>query len=193
MPPVRHARDHASTLRRCLLAVCLLAAGAAGATQDDPRLPGLLDRLAAAQDLAAARQLEGEIWELWTATDDATAAALMAEGQRQLAARAWPSALQSFEQLIKLKPDFAEAWNKRATVYYLMGDYRASVLDIQRTLALEPRHFGALSGLGLIFMATEQPAAALRAFEAALAIHPYLPGGRTHVEALRQRLQGEPL
>jgi tetratricopeptide (TPR) repeat protein len=193
VPPVRRARAYRSLLRSCLLGVALLAAGAARAAQDDPRLPALLDRLAAAEDLAAARELEGEIWELWTATDDATAAALMAEGQRQLAARAWPSALQTFARLVTLKPDFAEAWNKRATVHYLMGDYRASVLDIQRTLALEPRHFGALSGLGLILMATEQPEAALRAFEAALAIHPYLPGGRTHVEALRQQLQGEPL
>jgi tetratricopeptide (TPR) repeat protein len=193
VPPVRLARACRSLLRSCLLGVALLAAGAARAAQDDPRLPELLDRLAAAKDLAAARELESEIWELWTATDDATAAALMAEGQRQLAARAWPSALATFARLVALKPDFAEAWNKRATVYYLMGDYRASVLDIQRTLALEPRHFGALSGLGLIFMTTEQPQAALRAFEAALAIHPYLPGGRTHVEALRQQLQGEPL
>lgn len=193
MPPDNRAIARVATLRRCLLALWLLTAGAAWAAQDDPRLPDLLDRLAAADDLAAARQLEGEIWELWTATDDATAAALMAEGQRQLAARAWPSALQSFERLVALKPDFAEAWNKRATVYYLMGDYRASVLDIQRTLALEPRHFGALSGLGLIYMAMDQPAAALRAFEAALAIHPYLPGGRIHVEALRQQLEGEPL
>jgi tetratricopeptide (TPR) repeat protein len=180
-------------LPECVLAICILTLGVAHATQDDPRLPGLFERLAAAGDVATARAIEVEIWAAWSEVEDGRAAALLAAGEQQMAARTWPSALQSFDRLVSLRPDFAEAWNKRATLHYLMGNYRQSVLDIQRTLALEPRHFGALSGLGLIFMATEQPESALRAFEAALAIHPYLPGGKTHVEALRQQLQGEPL
>lgn len=176
-----------------LVAIALIWCGPLRAAQDDPALPALFERLAAAGDVAAARELEAQIWSTWGEIDDREAAALMAAGEREMASRAWPSALQTFDQLISLRPDFAEAWNKRATLHYLMGNYRLSVLDIQRTLALEPRHFGALSGLGLIFIVTEQPEPALRSFEAALAIHPYLPGARTHIEALRQQLRGEPL
>ena len=89
-----------------------------------------------------------------------------------------------------LEPDFAEAWNKRATVHYLMGDYVASVHDIQQTLALERRHFGALSGLGMIYEAIGRPSAALRSFEAALAINPHLDATRQRIEELRRELEG---
>jgi tetratricopeptide (TPR) repeat protein len=110
-----------------------------------------------------------------------------------MAAEQLPVALDYFNRLVTLAPDFAEAWNKRATVYYLMGDYRASVLDIERTLELEPRHFGALSGLGLIYDAIEEPAAALRSFEAAVAINPHLDSTRQRIDALRRQLQGRAL
>jgi tetratricopeptide (TPR) repeat protein len=99
-------------------------------------------------------------------------------------------ALERFDRIVDLAPEFAEGWNKRATVLYLMGDYQASVLDIQRTLELEPRHFGALSGLGLIYDAIEEPAAALRSFEAALEIHPHLVGTLQRIEELRRQLSG---
>jgi tetratricopeptide (TPR) repeat protein len=95
--------------------------------------------------------------------------------------------VDTFSEVIKLEPDLAEAWNKRATVYYLMGEYEASVRDIERTLALESRHFGALSGLGFIYLSHGEDRAAIEAFEAALEINPYLPGARTRVEELRRR------
>ena len=90
------------------------------------------------------------------------------------------------------QPEFAEAWNKRATVLYLMGDYQRSVADVEQTLALEPRHFGALAGLGLINLALDREVAALRAFEAALNIHPQQPGLRAKIKELRTRLGGKP-
>jgi tetratricopeptide (TPR) repeat protein len=165
----------------------------ARADQTDPRLPGLFARLGAAKDLVEARAAEATIWEIWGETLDAESAELLAQGSAAMASRAWSTAMQRFDALVAREPNFAEAWNKRATLYYLIGDYPRSVADIQKTLALEPRHFGALSGLGLIFMTIGRPQPALESFEAALAIHPFLPGARQNIEALRQQLGGEEL
>jgi tetratricopeptide (TPR) repeat protein len=178
-----------------MLLVLFLVPGTPGsrADQSDPRLEGLFAALEGAPDLVVARGLEARIWEIWMEGPDPPSTALLEAGSEAMARRAWPTALERFDKLVADQPGFAEAWNKRATLYYLMGDYPRSVADIQRTLALEPRHFGALSGLGLIFMAVGNPESALKSFEAALAIHPYLPGARQHVEALRQQLRGEQL
>ena len=94
-----------------------------------------------------------------------------------------------FDRMVRAAPDFAEAWNKRATVHYLMGNFDASVADIRRTLALEPRHFGALSGRGLVFIEMDEEELALDSFDAALAIHPNLPGAGNNAKFLRKRLE----
>jgi tetratricopeptide (TPR) repeat protein len=98
-------------------------------------------------------------------------------------------AITIFSQITESAPRFAEGWNKRATAYYLNDDLVASVEDIRRTLALEPRHFGAISGMGLIFLSRGDEAGALDAFEAVLAIHPHAHGTRERVEELRQLLR----
>lgn len=100
------------------------------------------------------------------------------------------TALDAFDDLVATAPNFAEAWNKRATVYYLMGRLDESVTDIQQTLELEPRHFGALSGLALIYDAVDQPEAAIRSLEAALEINPHLHGSRARIDQLREKLKG---
>jgi tetratricopeptide (TPR) repeat protein len=175
------------------LKLALASAPGAGAMQGDPRLDPLFAQLEAAPDLVTARGLEAQIWAIWGEGPDDGASAELAAGGEEMARRAWPRALGRLDALILAHPDFAEAWNRRATLYYLMGEYERSVADIERTLMLEPRHFGALSGLGLIFMAVGKAEAAIRSFEAALAIHPFLPGARQNVEMLRQQLRGEPL
>jgi tetratricopeptide (TPR) repeat protein len=111
----------------------------------------------------------------------------MSKGIEEMSRRDYEAAVDTFSEVIKLEPDLAEGWNKRATVYYLMGEYEASVRDIERTLALEPRHFGALSGLGFVYISLGDNRAAIEAFEAALEINPYLPGARARVEELRRR------
>jgi tetratricopeptide (TPR) repeat protein len=175
-------------MRQILLAVAIwLGALAAEAAQDDPRLPGLFQRLKEAGDVAEARSIEATIWQIWGATTDPEAATLLEAGTAAMEMRAYPRALEQFNALVARQPGLAEAWNKRATLFYLMGDFPASIADIQHTLALEPRHFGALSGLGLVFMALDRPGPAIRAFQAALAIHPYLPGARQNIEALQQQ------
>lgn len=172
-----------------LLPPALWSSGAR-ADQTDPRLDPLFARLQVTRSPAEADAIERRIWEIWSESDDLRIGLLMQEGVAAMAQRLYRRALERFDRMIEAAPDFAEGWNKRATVHYLMGDFRASVLDIRRTLDLEPRHFGALSGLGLIYDALEAPAAALRSFEAALAINPHLDGTRRRVEALRRALAG---
>ena len=175
-----------------VMIAALVAGGPARADQDDERLDPLFNELKEAESAAAARPIEQAIWGIWETTDDAQDQALMQRGIDAMAARDFATALDQFDRLVERAPDFAEAWNRRATVYYLIGDFEASVRDIQRTLSLEPRHFGALSGLGMIYDAINKPAAAIKSFEAALELNPYLAGPKARIEALRPRLhEGE--
>jgi tetratricopeptide (TPR) repeat protein len=164
----------------------------ARADQDDPRLDDLFERLQHTPDPAEAHALEQRIWGVWLESENAAINRLMEQGVLALRGQHYPTALQAFDRLVEQAPEFAEGWNKRATVHYLMGNWRASVRDIQRTLALEPRHFGALFGLGLIYDALEQPEAALRSFEATLALNPHSEGTRQRIEELRRQLRGSP-
>ena len=162
------------------------------ADQQDPRLDGLFERLHDTQSDDEARSVEEQIWQVWLDSDDANINQLMRQGVGAMHEQNYGTALQIFDRMVEQAPNFAEGWNKRATLHYLMGDLSASVLDIQRTLALEPRHFGALFGLGLIYDALDQPKAALRSFEAALGLNPHSESARLRIEELRQQLQGRP-
>lgn len=168
-----------------LLALFLMSAEAAMATQKDPALDGLFQRLRTIDDPVAAAALQQTIWETWIKADSAELDALMRRGMLQMSAQRLDDAVETFSQLIDKAPDFAEAWNKRATVYFLRGDMAASVADIQRTVALEPRHFGAWSGLGMIMADLDRPADAVKAYEEAIKHNPHIEGLREHIEKLR--------
>jgi tetratricopeptide (TPR) repeat protein len=172
-----------------IVAAALLLGAPAGATQNDPQLQPLFARLQATADAGEGEALQAAIWTVWTTTDDKEAARMMAIGIIAMGQDRLDDALSTFDALVEVAPDFAEAWNKRATVHYLMGNLDESVADIERTLVLEPRHFGALSGLGLIYQEVEKWDAALRAFEAALKVNPHLPTVRVNVEALRKKVK----
>lgn len=172
------------------LAGTALLPGPAIADQNDRRLDGLFERLHVTPDPAEARAVEQEIWRIWLESDDAIVNRLMLQGVAAMSLQRFGLALERFDRMVERAPEFAEGWNKRATVHYLMGDFQASVLDIERTLVLEPRHFGALSGLGLIYDAIDEPRAALRSFEAALKLNPHIEGTRERVEELRRELRG---
>ena len=178
-----------------LCAVGLLAAALAGsalADQTDPRLGPLFAQLLAAPDEAAARPVEAEIWQIWSETADTDSAAIYARGVAAMNLGDGRTARAAFDLLVAREPGFAEAWNKRATLLYLLGDDDGSIADIRRTLALEPRHFGALSGLALIFVRQKRPAQALQSLEAALAVHPHLHGGRARADELKEETAGDP-
>jgi tetratricopeptide (TPR) repeat protein len=159
------------------------------ADQKDSRLDELFARLKAAPTYTMAQPIEAEIWTIWGESEDPAVQLLMADGMTAMARRDYRSALAKFDQVVTIAPDFAEGWNKRATVDYLIGLYPASLSDIAKTLALEPRHFGALSGRGLVYIELEEEGLALESFEAALAIYPSQPGATINAKVLRKRMQ----
>jgi tetratricopeptide (TPR) repeat protein len=175
------------------LSILLLSSAVARADQKDARLPGLFSKLASAANVEDAFEIEQRIWGIWTSHDDVKIDALMVAGQSRMVPGEYPESLAIFNRIISEAPDFAEGWNKRATLLYLMGDLEGSVRDIESTLALEPKHFGALAGLGLIYRAINKPESALKAFEKVLEISPQSLGARLHIKQLRAELRGEKL
>ena len=182
-------------LRALTLLLGLVAAvpGLAWADQTDKALDGLFAELKATTDAGRGTALTRRIWEIWLEPRDAKAKALLAKGVEAMNEEDYDAALQDFDKLVVLAPNFAEGWNRRATLRYLMDDLDGSVSDIERTLALEPRHFGALSGLGLIYMQLGKDEAALKAFRRALEIDPYLADVKAHIKGLEQELGGQAL
>ena len=180
----------ARVLASMFVAASLAGPMAASADQQDPRLGELFVALSEAPDSSTALTIESAIWRIWLDGGDSDLNGLMVQGIEAMSAQRFRDAAGRFTELILAAPAFAEAWNKRATVYYLMDRFEDSVRDIERTLALEPRHFGAISGMGLIFLERGDEEGALDAFEKVLEIHPNARGARFQVERLRERLQG---
>ena len=170
------------------LAAALPAVLMAAQRQAGAELDGLFDQLRASDSAASAQALIERIWACWMAHDDPDVRAWMEQGIEAMEARRFDEAQQAFDAVIERDPAYAEGWNKRATVHYLTGFFGGSVRDIKETLALEPRHFGALSGLGTIYLMIANDEGALDAFEAVLAITPPLEGVRRQVESLRNDL-----
>ena len=179
-------------IRATLLAVLLcLTAGPVTADQDDARLDPLFRGLLATEDAAAAQQAEASIWRIWLEHEDTAVSLLMRDGVAAMDRGDNRAALEDFDQIVRIAPDFAEGWNKRATAHYLLGNYDESLADIDETLAREPRHFGALSGRGLVYAAQEELEKALESFEAALEVNPHMAGAKINAEAIRKRIEGQ--
>jgi tetratricopeptide (TPR) repeat protein len=153
-----------------------------------PGVPRRLDGLfAELQRPVAGRpvfEIEDLIWAVWTDDVPAERGDSMQRAIQAIARRQFEAAEQELDRLIALAPDWPEAWNKRATLYYLLERDTEAVADIIQTLLLEPRHFGALSGLGMICLRHDEPEAARAAFAAALAIHPHLDQIRARYDDL---------
>ena len=129
--------------------------------------------------------------QAWLASGSDTIDLLMERAMFAMEGKDYALALELLDAIVELKPDFAEGWNKRATLYYLIDDYDRSMRDIQKVLALEPRHFGALSGLGLILQDVGQTRGALAAFQQALAVHPFLGNIEDSVTELLREVEGD--
>ena len=172
------------TMRIIAVLILLAYSLASPADQNDPALDDLFEQLAITTSDEEASNITREIWQRWTANDDPDVSQLMQIGIRALNYSTYRKALQSFDRVIEIAPEFAEGWNKRATLYYHIKEYRRSIDDIKKTLRLEPRHFGAGSGLGLVSIAQENYAGALAAFKKALSINPHIPNIRRYVQKL---------
>jgi tetratricopeptide (TPR) repeat protein len=179
-------------------ALFLLSASAVAAqAKPDPSAPALadqsfrLDQLFAdltTADAVQGREIEQQIWALWLQSGDDEVDRLMVATLGAMNTQAFGPALAFLNRIVAMKPDFAEGWNKRATLYYLVNEYDKSIADIQTTLALEPRHFGALSGLGMIMMRIGDERRAIVAFRKALEVNPTMEGVRNTVSELEKKI-----
>ncbi len=156
------------------------------ADQNDPRLDKLFHQLKIAE--RSNQTLETLIWSIWTQNDDPDLSTTMQNGINAMSVHGFSKALKSFTNLIEKAPEFAEGWNKRATLYYLMGQFDSSMRDVQKVLVLEPRHFGALSGMGLIFLQSGNDIRALQAFQAAAAINPHMKNVNEFIKMLEEKI-----
>jgi len=173
------------------VALLLMTVGHSLARQDHPKLEVLFDILQTTDDPREALGASHMIWSLWSRGESATTDLMFQRGAKALAGGQLNAALTRFTAVIELDPGFAEGWNKRATVLYMMGDFQGSLADVYKTLELEPRHFGALSGMGMIFSALDQPEKALAAFRRALAANPHLRGTREQIKMLKRKIEGQ--
>lgn len=153
----------------------------------------LFDALKVAPDDASAKYVENRIWALWTATDSDTCTLLMSRVKQAIDAKDIPLGIKLLTAVIEIKPDYLEAWNRRATLYYQEKDFEHSLDDIHEVLKREPRHFGALSGLGMIFQEIGDDKNALTAFRRALAIDPHLEHIPDLVKQLSEKVEGRDL
>ena len=131
---------------------------------------------------------ESAMWEVWSRTGEAEIDGLFARGVDQLQMRQLDEAVQTFTRIIARRPDFAEAWNKRATAYFVLGVYEKSLADCDQVMTRNPYHWGALSGYGMIYVEMDQPGRAVEYFEKALAVNPNLTSVEQALETLKALL-----
>ena len=152
-----------------------------------------LDRLFASLRKAsgeqAAKATEEKIWELWSRSDSATAEVLLGQAVMAMGAADNAASLEILDRIIAAYPTYAEAWNKRATLHFMIGNYETSLSDIEKVLDLEPRHFGALAGRGMIYQRQGKWSEALSAFREALSMNPNMVGVKNAVQDLSKREQ----
>jgi len=150
----------------------------------------LFSALKVAPDDATARQVEARIWAIWATTPSDAAALLAARAKTAMDNKKLDVALSLLDVVVRLRPDYIEGWNRRATIYYLKNDYARSLADIRQVLSREPRHFGALAGLGMIMQDLGDEKRALEAFRQALAVNPRLEKVPDMVKSLTEKVEG---
>jgi tetratricopeptide (TPR) repeat protein len=154
-------------------------------------LDRLFDRLRNAGDPGDAQRIAATIARVWLQSDSDTANLLMQRAMVSMQAQQYPLALSLFDKLVALEPDWAEAWNRRATTRFLTGDTDGAMADIDRVIKLEPRHFGALAGMGMILQGAGLEKSALDIFKKALGIYPLEPDIQKLVEKLTLEIEGQ--
>ena len=150
----------------------------------------LFGALKAAPDDVSAKHIEDRIWSLWLASGSDTTTLLMSRAKSAVEAANLVLAVRLLDAIIEIRPQYVEAWNRRATVFFMKKDFSSALSDLRQVLAREPRHFGALSGLAMILQELGDDKAALDAYRRALAIHPHLKGVAEKVKTLTDKVEG---
>lgn len=172
--------------------VLIFLGSGAGAAQDQAVLDDLFTRLQTATEAEAGR-IDRQIWLEWSKSGSPAMDLLLQRGRAAMEAGDTEAAIEHFTALIDQAPGFAEGWNARATAYFTAGQYGPSIADIAKTLTLNPRHFGAMSGMATILEQLDKPEQALKMWRAALAIHPYLAGVEDAIKRLEKAAEGQEL
>ena len=162
--------------------VLLMIPHTVDADQKDPELDQLFLQLEHSKSPSQATSLEKRIWQIWMEHPFPEMTTKLQKGTQAMQLQNYEEALKHFSELTRQVPQFAEGWNKRATVLFLMGRFHESSVDVERTLQLEPRHFGALSGKGLILMNLKDWSGAIEAFQQGLQIHPFMPSTKKNLK-----------
>jgi tetratricopeptide (TPR) repeat protein len=150
----------------------------------------LFGALKAAPDDDSAKNIEDRIWSLWLVSGSDTCNLLMTRVKEAVDAEKYDVAIRLLDSIIEIRPKYVEAWNRRATVFFLKRDYGSALADLRQVLAREPRHFGALAGLGAILQDIGDDKDALDAYRRALAVHPHLKGIADKVKSLTEKVDG---
>jgi tetratricopeptide (TPR) repeat protein len=150
----------------------------------------LFGALKAAPDADSAKQVENRIWALWLASGSDTANLLMTRTKSAIDSQDLKLALELLDAIIKIKPDYVEAWNRRATIHYMRKEYGEALMDIRQVLTREPRHFGAMSGLGMVLQEFGDEKGALVVFRRVLEINPHMAKIGEQVKSLSEKLEG---
>ncbi|MDP3736638.1 MAG: tetratricopeptide repeat protein [Hyphomonadaceae bacterium] len=153
----------------------------------------LLDKLKMVPSEEEAASIEEEIWDAWLVSGSPTVDIMMKRGLEYQEAEDVDSARHAYDTAIAIKPDYAEAWNRRALLFFNDGKYDEAVADLESALIYEPRHFGAWIGLGMIFESIERPEAALKAYRKALEIHPHAAAALQGEKRLVRAVEGMPI
>ena len=162
-----------------------------GADQTDLRLDDLFQTLQTSSDADKLLEVEADIWEIWYDSGESEIDSLMLQAGTLLGSGNLVAAETIYGKIIERAPTFSEGWNRRATVRFYQGDYDGSLADIEQTLKLEPRHFGAIWGLGMILGMQQDYQRAISAFEKLLEIKPNALDARPRIELLKQAIAKE--
>lgn len=139
-------------------------------------------------DAQVRRVAEAALWAVWSRSGDDAIDDILEIGVAQMREGQVQASVETFSEIIRRRPDFAEGWNKRATAYYMLGEWRRSAADCDEVLRRNPQHFGALSGYGMIWLQLDEPTRALERFEQAVAVNPNLESVQSTIDALRALL-----
>lgn len=160
---------------------------------NEEKLDALFAKLVRERNEAKADRISKQIWRIWFESGSRTVDLLMRSSQSAVEARQFSVAMDLLDQILVLEPNYAEGWNRRATLHFMLKDNAKSLRDIEQTLFLEPRHFGALAGLGGILLSRGERERALEIYLRALEIYPMMRGAQAAVAQITEELASEKL